>query len=174
MIDVTFDQPFWQQKFEYVKQGDKISAAEFLTSLEQEDTLCVEEAMSWLDERQISLDISDLPLPELTGSVALRLKQESELSDPEAVTEGFDDNDPLRLYLQELSNMPAFGDLQLLAERYYAGEHHLAEQLVNLSLSMVVQIAMEYTGRGVLLLDLIQEGSLGLWKGIACYCGGDF
>ena len=38
----------------------------------------------------------------------------------------------------------------------------------------MVELACRHTGRGVLLLDLVQEGSLGLWQGILCYAGGDF
>ena len=46
--------------------------------------------------------------------------------------------------------------------------------LTNLGLSRVIQLAGEHTGYGVLLLDLIQEGSLGLWQAIRCYRGGDY
>ena len=45
---------------------------------------------------------------------------------------------------------------------------------MTLSLSRVVELASELAGRNVLLLDLIQEGSMGLWQGILCYEGGDF
>ena len=48
------------------------------------------------------------------------------------------------------------------------------EQLTNLGLSRVVELAGECTGYGVLLLDLIQEGSLGLWQAIRNYHGGDY
>ena len=47
-------------------------------------------------------------------------------------------------------------------------------QLTNLGLGRVVQLAADYTGYGVLLLDLIQEGSLGLWQAIRNYCRGDY
>lgn len=174
MIDVTFESQPWEQVLEQKDQGDSIAAAQLLTLLETEDELTVEEVLSCLDHKGIALDVAQLPAAELSGSTALRLKQEAQQNSVEAVTKGLDDNDPLKLYFAELAATPAAGDPQLLAERYLAGEHHLAEQLVNVYLSRVIQLAMTYTGHGVLLLDLIQEGSLGLWQGILQYEGGDF
>lgn len=154
--------------------GGRILAGRFLSLLETEDQLTVEEYLDTLEQSKIALDISDLPPQPLTGSSALRLKQEADFRDVESVTAGLDENDPLRLYFQELAATPAAGDVQLYADRYLTGEYHLAEQIVNLCLSRVVQTAFEYTGHGVLLLDLIQEGSMGLWQSIPLYSGGDF
>lgn len=173
-LDFSFEAPAWEMELSSLKAGDALSAARFLALMEPEDPVSVEEALSYLDTHTVTLDVSDLPPVILTGPSALRLKQEAQLSTAEQVTQGLDPNDPLRLYLQELSYAPAAGDPQLLAERYRSGEHHVAEQLVNLCLGLVVEIAMTYTGHGVLLLDLIQEGSLGLWQGIMAYEDGDF
>ena len=173
-LEFSFDDMPWEAELSSVEEGGRVSAARFLALIEPEDPLSVEEALSYLDRRKIMLDVSDLPPVALTGSAALRLKQEAQLHTVQTVTEGLDPNDPLRLYLQELSSVPAVGDPQQLAERYRRGEHHVAEQLVNVCLSLVVELAMTYTGHGVLLLDLIQEGSLGLWQGIIAYEGGDF
>lgn len=173
-LEFSFGQTPWEAELSSLKKGETLSAARFLALTESEDPLGLEEAFRYLDEHEIFLDVADLPPVALTGSSALRLKQEAELRSPRQVTEGLDDNDPLKLYLQELSATPAAGDPQLLAERYCSGEHHVAEQLVNSCLSLVVETAMTYTGRGVLLLDLIQEGSLGLWQSIIGYEGGDF
>lgn len=173
-IDYSFEKEPWEQELDLLHPGDHISAAALLTLLEQEDELTVEEALTRLEDTGVTLDISHLPPVALTGSTALRLKQEASHTKAEAVLRGLDENDPLRLYLQELAATPAAGDPQLLSQRYSAGEHHLAQQLVTLCLSQVVELAMEYTGHGVLLLDLIQEGSLGLWQSILCYEDGDF
>ncbi len=173
-IDYSFEKQPWEQELEMLHRGDHISAVRLLTLLEQEDELTVDEALTGLEETGITLDISQLPPVALTGSTALRLKQEASHTKAESVLQGLDENDPLRLYLQELAATPAAGDPQLLAERYCSGEHHLAQQLVTVCLSQVVEIAMEHTGHGVLLMDLIQEGSLGLWQSILCFEGGDF
>jgi RNA polymerase primary sigma factor len=87
---------------------------------------------------------------------------------------GLDQNDPLRLYLEEIAGIPAAGDLAVLAEQLAQGNDTVITSLVNLMLSRVVETAKEYMGRGVYLLDLIQEASLGLWQGIQDYTGGDF
>ena len=173
-VDYSFEKQPWEQELEMLHSGDHISAVRLLTLLEQEDELTVDQALTSLEETGITLDISHLPPVALTGSTALRLKQEASHTKAECVLQGLDENDPLRLYLQELAATPAAGDPQLLAERYCSGEHHLAQQLVTVCLSQVVEIAMEHTGHGVLLVDLIQEGSLGLWQSILCFEGGDF
>ena len=173
-MDFCFEQLPWEQEIEKLNSGDRISALRWLSVLESADELTVEEAMDALEQRGILLDISDLPPVTLSGSAALRLKQEAEFSDIHKILQGLDENDPLRLYVEELSATPAAGDPQLLAELYLTGEHHLAEQLVCLCLSQVLEQAHSYTGHGVLLLDLIQEGSLGLWQSILQYNGGDF
>lgn len=173
-LEFSFGDTPWEAELSSLNTGDSLSAARFLALMEAEDPLAVEEALRYLDENKITLDISDLPPVALTGSAALRLKQEAELGSSQQLTEGLDANDPLKLYLQELSCTPATGDPQLLAERYRSGEHHVAEQLVNTCLGLVVETATDYTGRGVLLLDLIQEGSLGLWQSIMVYEDGDF
>lgn len=151
-----------------------ISASRLLQYLESSDDIAVEEAFDSLKQNRITLDISDLPPMSLSGGSALRLKQEAQFTALDKITAGLDENDPLRLYLQELAATPAYGDLQQFAERYLSGEHHLAEPIVNLCLSRVVELSLEYTGHGVLLLDLIQEGSMGLWESIGAYEGGDF
>lgn len=151
-----------------------ISAARLLHYLEMADDLAVEEAFDFLRQNRIALDISDLPPVSLSGSSALRLKQEAQFSNMDKITAGLDENDPLRLYLQELAATPAFGDVQQFAERYVSGEHHLAEAIVNLCLSRVIELSLEYTGHGVFLMDLVQEGSMGLWECIQSFEGGDF
>ena len=151
-----------------------ISAVRLLHYMETSDDVAVEEIMDSLTQEKMALDISDLPPVSLSGSSALRLKQESQFSSLDKITTGLDENDPLCLYLQELASTPAFGDVQQFAERYLSGEHHLAEPIANLCLSRVLELAMEYTGHGVLLLDLIQEGSVGLWESISSFEGGNF
>ncbi len=173
-MEYSFEKQLWEQELELLCPGESISAVRLLALLEQEDELTVEEALTRLEETGIALDISHLPPIALSGSTALRLKQEAEHTKAENVLQGLDENDPLRLYLQELAATPAAGDPQALAEQYCSGEHHLAQQLVTVCLSQVVELAMEYTGHGVLLMDLIQEGSLGLWQSILCYESGNF
>ncbi len=154
--------------------GGTISAQRLLELTAMWDELGVEEALNALEQYRVALDVSGLSPVECSGSSALRLKQEAQSKALDTITKGLDENDPLVLYLQELAQTPAAGDVQQYAERYLAGEHHLAEPIVNLCLSRVLDLAVEYTGHGVLLLDLIQDGSMGLWESISRYEGGDF
>ena len=150
------------------------SAARFLELLEAEDPAVVEEFLAEAEKCRITLDISALPKVEPTGSDALRLKQEADFQTLEAIGVGLEDHDPLILYLKELAAIPAAGDVQVLAQCYVEGEHHVAERILQLCLGMVAEIALDYTGHGVLLMDLIQEGNMGLWECMPSYEEGDF
>ena len=154
--------------------GKVLSAARFLTLMEGETEESLEDGLFELDNRGIMLDISDLPKASGTGEAAVRLRREEQLVKRENFWMELDDNDPLRLYLEELAAIPAFGDEEILAARCADGDENAREMLLNLSLSCVVERAKELTGYGVLLLDLIQEGSLGLWQAITGYEGGSF
>lgn len=165
---------FLDKEIESLCDNGSISAARLLQFLEMSDDAAVEETLDCIRQNNITLDISDLPPVSLSGSSALRLKQEAQFTSVDKITAGLEENDPLRLYLQELAATPAAGDVQQFADRYLSGEHYLAEPMVNLCLSRVLELSMEYTGHGVLLLDLIQEGSMGLWESIQAFQGGDF
>lgn len=154
--------------------GDRISGLECLKAIEELSQEEAEEALLALEEQGVALDISDLPPLGNEGEAALRLKLERKLAQDRKLLTGLEENDPLRLYLEELATIPAAGDEKVLAEQYVAGDDTVAQQLVSLSLGRVVERACGMTGRGVLLLDLIQEGSLGLWQGILNYTGGEY
>ena len=174
MMEFTFEKSPLEQLLETLQPGESVSALDCLErigDLSQEDG---EAALLTLEEQAITLDISDLPRCSGDGEASVRLKLEQKLAKSGDLIAGLEENDPLRLYLEELSAIPAAGDENLLAEQYLAGDDDAAGQLVNLSLSRVVERACAMTGWGVLLLDLIQEGSLGLWQGVLHYTGGDY
>lgn len=170
-LDISFLAAPWEEELERLAPGDKMDALHLL-ALTEDDSL--EDALQMLEEKGILLDISGLGNIPVSAETAVRLRREKELSDKNALLTELSENDPLRVYLEELAGIPTAGDMQLLAESYAAGNESATEQLVSGMLSLVVQRAMALAGRGVLLLDLIQEGSLGLWKGILCFTGGDF
>ncbi len=156
-----------------LKAGETISALRFLALTEDEDEASVDSALTQLEQHGVALDVTDLPPAEVTGATAARLKQETKFTCTAQLLTQLEENDPLRVYLEELACVPAAGDVHLLAEQLLSGQD-TAQQLAALCLSRVVDKGLEMTGRGVLLLDLIQEGSLGLWQGILQYAGGDF
>ena len=153
---------------------DRASAMTLLTLLEGEEESEFEDVLQELEDRRIALDISELSKPSGTGEAALRLRQEEQLVQKGLRPSDLEETDPLRLYLEEIALTPAFGDAQILAECAASGDEKAQQQLTNLSLGRVIEMAKAYVGKGVLLLDLIQEGSLGLWQAISCFESGDF
>ena len=152
---------------------DTVSAARLLTVTDGLGDEALEEVFLRLEEENIPIDLSDLPLSGASGEAARRLREEEQLVRSGKLLAGLEENDPLGVYLRELASIPACGDPELLALELLEGRD-VAARLVDLSLGRVVELAQEYTGRGVLLLDLIQEGSLGLWNGILRFTGGSF
>ena len=174
MMEFTFEDSPWEQALQLMCRGETLSAARFLALMEGETEDQLEAAFELLTQKQIRLDVTALPAYDAQGQAAQRLRREQQLAKTEDMRQGLEENDPLRLYLEELAGLPVQGDVQLLALQYLEGHEETAQKLADLSLSRVIQLAKAYTGYGVLLMDLIQEGSLGLWQGILCYEGGDF
>ena len=172
--DFSFEQSPWETIIEDIPFGSSFSASRFLTLMESEPEVALEEATELLERRDILLDVTDLPITYGTGETALRLRREAQLVQENRLLTGLEENDPLRLYLEELAVIPACGDPERLAAEYLDGKEDLLPALTNLMLGSVTDIAYEHTGRGVLLMDLIQEGSLGLWQAILAYTGGEF
>ena len=82
--------------------------------------------------------------------------------------EGVGTEDPVRMYLKEIGTVPlltAEEELEL-ARRKQEGDQRAKEKLIEANLRLVVSIAKRYTGRGMSFLDLVQEGNLGLIKGV--------
>ena len=82
--------------------------------------------------------------------------------------EGIGTEDPVRMYLKEIGTVPLLNaDEELeLAKRKADGDERAKDRLTEANLRLVVSIAKRYTGRGMSFLDLVQEGNLGLIKGV--------
>jgi len=82
--------------------------------------------------------------------------------------EGIGTEDPVRMYLKEIGTVPLLTPEEEteLAKRKAAGDTYAKERLIESNLRLVVSIAKRYTGRGMSFLDLVQEGNLGLIKGV--------
>ena len=173
-LEFVFEEPAWISAFQTIPQGGKLSAVEFLTAVEGENQETLEEILLDLESREISFDISTLPKQTAVGQAALRLRREEELAHSGKLLESLEENDPLRLYLEEIQELPKTENVQMLAERFAGGYERALPALTNAMLPTVAELACGLTGNGVLLLDLIQEGSLGLWQGILSYRDGDF
>ena len=95
-----------------------------------------------------------------------------ELVEPEqidlSVPEGISVDDPVRMYLKEIGKVPLLtADEEIeIAKRMEEGDEVAKQKLTEANLRLVVSIAKRYVGRGMLFLDLIQEGNLGLIKAV--------
>ena len=173
-IDISFETNPWEAFLMTKGMGETVSAVTLLSLLEGEEEQQLEEALQDLETGCMILDISGLPKVGGTGEAAVRLRREAQLAKKGLNPSELEESDPLRLYLEEIAATPVCGDENLLAEKCCKGDEAAMVQLTNLGLSRVVELAGEHTGYGVLLLDLIQEGSMGLWQAIRNYRRGDY
>ena len=82
--------------------------------------------------------------------------------------DGINIDDPVRMYLREIGKIPllSFDEELELAKRVINGDEEAKQKLAESNLRLVVSIAKKYVGRGMLFLDLIQEGNMGLIKAV--------
>lgn len=173
-LEFSFEESPWDTYRLTKQMGDRISAAHLLAMLEEEDEQVLDDALEDIETGCMILDISDLPRVGGSGEAAVRLRREMELVKNGLTPAVLEESDPLRLYLEEVAQVPACADSEQLALRCAAGDETAMEALTKLGLSRVIELACEHVGYGVLLLDLIQEGSLGLWQAIRNYHHGDY
>lgn len=104
----------------------------------------------------IILDVDDEPTEEELENIEL------------AVPDGVSIEDPVRMYLKEIGKVPLLtaDEEKELAMQMEAGDMNAKKRLAEANLRLVVSIAKRYVGRGMLFLDLIQEGNLGLIKAV--------
>ena len=104
------------------------------------------------------------PLEDENVKVAEPPEEELDLSIPDGISV----NDPVRMYLKEIGKIPLLTPEEetSLAKRMEQGDEDAKRRLAEANLRLVVSIAKKYVGRGMLFLDLIQEGNLGLIKAV--------
>lgn len=94
--------------------------------------------------------------------------EEEELVDTSSLADGYAIDDPVRMYLKEIGKVDLLSPEEevALAQRMAQGDEEAKKRLAEANLRLVVSIAKRYVGRGMLFLDLIQEGNLGLIKAV--------
>ena len=107
-------------------------------------------------------------LPELEELQEIEEVTEEEMNETEAMADTFSTDDPVRMYLKEIGKVPLRTpeEEQDLAKRMAEGDEEAKRRMAEANLRLVVSIAKRYVGRGMLFLDLIQEGNLGLIKAV--------
>ena len=98
----------------------------------------------------------------------INIIEASEIDIETALPKGIAVDDPVRMYLKEIGKVPLLsGEEEIeLAKRMQIGDEEAKKKLCEANLRLVVSIAKRYVGRGMLFLDLIQEGNLGLIKAV--------
>ncbi|MEI8215657.1 MAG: RNA polymerase sigma factor RpoD [Eubacteriales bacterium] len=98
----------------------------------------------------------------------INIIEASEIDIETALPKGIAVDDPVRMYLKEIGKVPLLsGEEEIeLAKRMQIGDDEAKKKLCEANLRLVVSIAKRYVGRGMLFLDLIQEGNLGLIKAV--------
>ena len=117
-----------------------------------------EEALEMFGDMDVSLEELD-NIDEITRE---------ELESTDALSDSFAIDDPVRMYLKEIGKVPLLTPEEEveLARRMAEGDQDAKNRMANANLRLVVSIAKRYVGRGMLFLDLIQEGNLGLIKAV--------
>lgn len=151
---------------------------ELLESGKQKGILTFNEVMDTLNEIGVDADQMDKLYGEfeelnidIVEEVEVPEDINEEIAQIETVlasTEGINIDDPVRMYLKEIGKVPLLNAEQEIeiAQRMADGDLDAKHQLAEANLRLVVSIAKRYVGRGMLFLDLIQEGNLGLIKAV--------
>ena len=119
----------------------------------------------------LELDLDDALPPvgdDLAGGLDLSEVEEEELVDPVDLAAEYNLDDPVRMYLKEIGQVKLLSaDEEVdLAKRVAAGDKAAKDKLTEANLRLVVSIAKKYSGRGLHILDLIQEGNTGLIRAV--------
>ena len=165
-----------RQLLERGKKEKKLPSKDLIDTLEAIDADEQQTDMIYdaLESEGIEIDVSDvvelLAKPEeMSPSMEdLQLVEEEKLVDTEELSESMSVNDPVRMYLKEIGKIPLLTveEEQVMAQKMADGDEEAHNKMVEANLRLVVSIAKRYVGRGLPLLDLIQEGNLGLIKAV--------
>ena len=144
---------------------EEAAQAEQNKPLSDEQSEESEDADETVEIPLLDLNIDEVPIGELE-----EIEQEDlQITDPSILDPGdVGVDDPVRMYLKEIGRVPLLhADEEIeLARRMSEGDVEAKNKLAEANLRLVVSIAKRYVGRGMLFLDLIQEGNLGLMKAV--------
>ena len=159
------------------KKAGKLTAKE-LECIEELnlDSDVVDKFYEALEANGVDIDIAgadllppiDDVLPEVEDLASIEEVTEEEINDTDALVDSFSTDDPVRMYLKEIGKVPLLTPEEEieLATRMSQGDEEAKHRMTEANLRLVVSIAKRYVGRGMLFLDLIQEGNLGLIKAV--------
>ena len=165
--DEKLDAEKVQEIVKKAKAKGKITYEELAKELENTNPDQIDKVFDAFEEMGVNIlndDFEDEPdIEDLKEVENLKLDEITETS-----YEGISVDDPVRMYLREIGKIPLLSyDKELeLAKRILEGDEEAKQELAEANLRLVVSIAKKYVGRGMLFLDLIQEGNMGLIKAV--------
>ena len=149
------------------KENGKMTYSDLATKLNEVNPEKMDEVFDEFEKGGIDLlpdDFDEEPnIEDLKEVEELKLDEITDTS-----YEGISVDDPVRMYLREIGKIPllTFDEELELAKRILEGDEEAKQKLAESNLRLVVSIAKKYVGRGMLFLDLIQEGNMGLIKAV--------
>ena len=152
---------------EEAKQNGKMTYSDLATKLNDVNPEKMDEVFDEFEKDGIDLlpdDFDEEPdIEDLKEVEELKLDEITDTS-----FEGISVDDPVRMYLREIGKIPllTFDEELDLAKKILEGDEEAKQKLAESNLRLVVSIAKKYVGRGMLFLDLIQEGNMGLIKAV--------
>ncbi len=151
------------------KEQDYITFEQLADALKglEIDNDSLDEIYNTLMENEIQV-VSDVDSPSDEGGSTKVLEEEPIILDDAELTKDININDPVRMYLKEIGRISLLSpeeELEL-SEKVASGDEYAKNKLAESNLRLVVSIAKRYVGRGLLFLDLIQEGNIGLMKAV--------
>ena len=154
-------------KLQEAKENGKMTYSDLATKLNDVNPEKMDEVFDEFEKGGIDLlpdDFDEEPnIEDLKEVEELKLDEITDTS-----YEGISVDDPVRMYLREIGKIPllTFDEELELAKRILEGDEEAKQKLAESNLRLVVSIAKKYVGRGMLFLDLIQEGNMGLIKAV--------
>lgn len=152
---------------EKAKKQGKITYGEIASELDDANPDEIEKVFDAFEELNVDLkedlDDEEPDLEDLEEVEDIKI-EEINLS----TLEGVSTDDPVRMYLREIGRIPllSYEEELEIAEKVLEGDEEAKQRLAESNLRLVVSIAKKYVGRGMLFLDLIQEGNMGLIKAV--------
>ena len=151
------------------KEHGQITYGELASELDEANTEQIEKVFDAFGDlgvdvlKEDDLDLEEPDIDELEAVEDIKV-DEIDLSN----MDGINIDDPVRMYLREIGRIPllTYDEELSLAKRVLEGDEEAKKKLAESNLRLVVSIAKKYVGRGMLLLDLIQEGNMGLIKAV--------
>lgn len=154
-----------QKIINMAKENGKMTYGELATELDDTTPDEIDKVFDAFEDLGVDLN-DDLEEPDVED---LENVEEIKLEDMDVTNlDGVSVDDPVRMYLREIGKIPllTFEEEAELAQKIVEGDEEAKQKLAESNLRLVVSIAKKYVGRGMLFLDLIQEGNMGLIKAV--------